>query len=477
MSQMPPTTATTSLRFQAIFQAALKSYQKQTKKDLIAHPLASQLQSCDSISAIVAVLQDQIQEFDQARSSDERLTKWLIPTVNVLYAFSAAVSEGVSLVFSPAKVIFAGIGVFLLAAKDVAASRDALAELFERVGFFFKRLETYTEVTPTAAMTDIITEIMKFLKKLAGRTDLEDAVKKLDRLTQEEARMALAEVLRLTHNVRDGIDEIQWNQLKELLRAWLSPADPSTNHNIARKAQHKGTAVWFFQGSIFVEWKSTGTLLWIHGKPGSGKSVICSSVIRDIMTVCEAGPAIMAYFYFDFKDLNKQTCHDLLLSLVSQLSTRSSPCCDILHRVYKIHENGTRQPSDETLKECLKEMLRLPGQGPIFIILDALDECPDSSGIPSPRDEVLQLVKELVDLHLQGLHICATSRPEVDIRVILEPLAFRSVSLHDESGQKTDIADYVRNVVNSSPSIAMRRWRAEDKNLVIETLTERADGM
>ena len=122
-------------------------------------------------------------------------------------------------------------------------------------------------------------------------------------------------------------------------------------------------------------------------------------------------------------------------------------------------------------------MLGLPGQGPIFIVLDALDECPDSSGIPSPRNEVLQLVKELVNLDLQGLHICATSRPEVDIRAILESLASRSVSLHDESGQTADIADYVRSVVNSSLSTAMRRWRADDKNLVIETLTERADGM
>ncbi len=191
------------------------------------------------------------------------------------------------------------------------------------------------------------------------------------------------------------------------------------------------------------------------------------------MAVCEAGLAIVAYFYFDFRDLNKQSCHDLLLSLVSQLSTRSSPYFDILHRVYKTHESGTRQPSDDTLKECLKEMLRLPGQGPIFIVLDALDECPDSSGIPSPRSVVLQLVKELIDLDLQELHICATSRPEVDIRAVLEPLAFRSVSLHDESGQKTDIADYNRNVVNSFLSTAMRRWRVDDKNLVIETLTER----
>ena len=153
-----------------------------------------------------------------------------------------------------------------------------------------------------------------------------------------------------------------------------------------------------------------------------------SSVIEDIMTICETGSAIMAYFYFDFKDLDKQTCHDLLLSLVFQLSTHSGPCCDILHRFYEAHENGTRQPSDDTLKSCLKEMLRLPGQGPIFIVLDALDECPDSSGLPSPRDEVLQLVKEL-----EELYICATSRPEVDIRAVLEPLAFHSFSLHDES--------------------------------------------
>ncbi|KAH9015328.1 ankyrin repeat-containing domain protein [Lactarius pseudohatsudake] len=267
------------------------------------------------------------------------------------------------------------------------------------------------------------------------------------------------------------------NQIKQLLRAWLSPADPSTNHNIARKGQHKGTAVWFFQGSIFVEWKSTGSLLWIHGKPGSGKSVICSSVIQEIMASYEVGSAIMAYFYFDFRDLRKQSRHDLLLSLVFQLSTRSSPCCDILHRVYKTHEDGSRQPSDDTLKGCLKDMLRLLGRGPTFVVLDALDECPDSPGIPSPRHEVLQLVKELVGLDLQGLHICATSRPEVDIRVVLKPLASRSVSLHNQTGQQTDIADYVRNVVNSSPSTAMRRWRADDRNMVIKTLTERADGM
>jgi hypothetical protein len=99
MSQ-PPTTAAAaaSSRFQDIFQAAVKSYQKQTKKDLIGHPITSQLQSCKSTSDILAILQDQVQEFDKSRSGDERLTKWLSPTVNVLIAFSATISGGVSLV-------------------------------------------------------------------------------------------------------------------------------------------------------------------------------------------------------------------------------------------------------------------------------------------------------------------------------------------------------------------------------------------
>ena len=99
MSQIPVTTASSSSsRFQDIFRAALKAYQKQTKNDLLAHPLASQLQDCNSTAAILAILYDQVWEFDKSHSGDERLTKWLGPTVNVLNAFSATISGGVSLV-------------------------------------------------------------------------------------------------------------------------------------------------------------------------------------------------------------------------------------------------------------------------------------------------------------------------------------------------------------------------------------------
>ena len=97
MSNTQPT-ATSPPNFQLVFNNALKTYEKQTKRDLLAHPLAAQLQACQSPSSIRVVLQQQIQELNQSRTRDDRLTKWLDPTVNVLYAFSATLGEGVGLV-------------------------------------------------------------------------------------------------------------------------------------------------------------------------------------------------------------------------------------------------------------------------------------------------------------------------------------------------------------------------------------------
>jgi hypothetical protein len=191
----------------------------------------------------------------------------------------------------------------------------------------------------------------------------------------------------------------------------------------------------------------------------------------------DAGQASIAYFYFDFRDINKQHWRDLVPSLLTQLSAQSGPCCDVLSRLHSDHGNGAQQPSDEALKQCLIEMLTVRGQRPIYLIMDALDECPDTTEVPSPRNRILQLLEELANIHIPNLRICVTSRPEFDIRDFLEPLTSRRVSLHDQSGQKQDIADYVRSVVYSKSEPYMRRWRKDDKEHVIEILSERADGM
>ena len=119
-------------------------------------------------------------------------------------------------------------------------------------------------------------------------------------------------------------------------------------------------------------------------------------------------------------------------------------------------------------------MLTVAAQQPIFIVMDALDECPDD-GMPTPREEVLNLIKLLVRLQLPNLHLCVTSRPEIVIQTMLKPLAVNSISLHDETRQKFVITNYVNSVVSSD--VRMRKWLEEDKKMVVEELSDRADGM
>ena len=78
----------------------MKEYEKKTKKDLLAHPLMAQMQTCNSPADIFAILRNQVQQFEQSTSSDDRLTRWLNPIVNVLYAFSSALGTGIGLVNS-----------------------------------------------------------------------------------------------------------------------------------------------------------------------------------------------------------------------------------------------------------------------------------------------------------------------------------------------------------------------------------------
>jgi hypothetical protein len=188
-----------------------------------------------------------------------------------------------------------------------------------------------------------------------------------------------------------------------------------------------------------------------------------------------AGSATMAYYYFDFRDVKKQDCYGLLSSLVSQLSVESDSCYNVLSKLYSDSSRGTRKPNVDALKKCLTDMLGLPGQGQIYIIVDALDECPNFPGRPSAREEVLELIEELSNLKLPNVHLCVASRPEMDIRMVLESLTSLKISLHDENGQKKDIMDYIKSVVHSDKN--MRRWREEDQNLVIDTLTQNVNGM
>ncbi|KAH9052295.1 hypothetical protein EDB87DRAFT_1581794 [Lactarius vividus] len=350
-----------------------------------------QLQSCNSSSDIIAVLHDKVNEFDQARNHNERLSSWLNPTINVLYAFFVAPGEGIGLIFSPAKVISASVGVLLLAAMDVDASQEALADLFEHLENIFKRLKSYTEVLSTNAMTDIIVKIMakvlniftiamkemkqgrakRFLRKLVGRKNIEDALKRLDKLTQEEAEMAVAQILNLTHGVDDKVTDVR-NQLRDV---------DDKIHVVMKDG--KDAKVVLQQTS---------------------NNVDDIRFIQDTVKLPEAGLALMAYFYFDFRVLDKQCCRNLLPSLLIQPSDQSPHCCNILSRLYSAQGNDLetmmkrwrdedKKMIVETLSEKADGMFRW-----LYCQLDALRHCLPSSvrrtldELPESLDETYERI-------------------------------------------------------------------------------------
>lgn len=148
-----------------------------------------------------------------------------------------------------------------------------------------------------------------------------------------------------------------------------------------------------------------------------------SSIIECVHDVCQMGLAIISFFYFDFRDDGKQDIRHLLTSILIQLCDQSDKFSDILSALFTDHIRGSRQPSEDTLMGCLKDMLKLQGQGALYVIIDALGESPNSTGLTSSRAEVLTAVQKLVELGLPHVHLCITSRPEIDILDVLGPLA------------------------------------------------------
>ena len=205
-------------------------------------------------------------------------------------------------------------------------------------------------------------------------------------------------------------------------------------------------------------------------------TITSSAIIQDIERASSEGSAHLAYFFFDFKDVGKQDVRAFLSSVLVQLSSQSTSFSNIFRDFYAAHHRGSQQPGDGALIECLEKLLKVQSKVPIYLIVDALDECPDTSGVQSPREKVLALVKRLVGLGLPNLRLCITSRPKIDIRNVFESFTLQSncISLHDEDGQKKDIVDYISSVVYSDKKIM--RWRKKDKELVVKTLSERAGG-
>ena len=200
-----------------------------------------------------------------------------------------------------------------------------------------------------------------------------------------------------------------------------------------------------------------------------------SAIIEDIETMQKSGDASFAMYFYDFRDDLKKDLRGLLSSILFQLCDQSDSYYNIFSTLHSTHRDGAQSPRDGELIQCLVDMVKLQGPPPVYLIVDGLDESPNTSTQSFPRDQVLSFLDGLVKAQLQNLRLCVASRPEVDIKDILEPLASYSVSLEKESGQEKDIRDYIESVVHTDQR--MKGWNPNHKQLVIDVLTKKADGM
>ncbi|KAN0129585.1 hypothetical protein V8E53_012581 [Lactarius tabidus] len=463
------------------FDVALDDFKTRTGHDLSSHSFAAVIDSCATPKAILYEYRKQVRKnYNQYRKGDSRLMNALKPIVHGLYTMSQ--SETTKL---PGKLIFTAIGILLAEAKGVLQSYSDLVDLFESIRGSLERRKPQPGLRATPEIMEIRRKIMyEIITVLAlaagemmqrrrqqsagefeGGEAIENALQELDILTQEARRTLLRNQRAST---RDS-----GNRARPSNRATRNVDEDLKVIEEAMERLNELSA----RGSTFNQWKMMGTLLWIHGKPGSGKTVLCSTIIEDIKRMQEAGTALMACFYFDYKEPEKCNLRDLLSSILLQLGNQSDPCWEILSQLYALHGNGWERPSETALTQCLKDMLKAAKRMPTYIIVDALDECSNTAAsTSSPRNPVLDLLQDLANSSnlYPKLRICVTSRPAHYIKDVLEPLAYRSISLHEEVGQIRDIQEYIRHVVNTDQ--AMQPWSKKDKQLAIDTLSEKADG-
>ncbi|KAL9593105.1 MAG: hypothetical protein Q9179_006093 [Wetmoreana sp. 5 TL-2023] len=279
-------------------------------------------------------------------------------------------------------------------------------------------------------------------------------------------------------NLRDRLASARGNDqalqkvaLQDKISRWLSAPNPSVNHNEARTKWQAWTCRWFIDSQKYAEWKAgSNSLIWLHGKPGCGKTILSSNAIEDLSYECHQHPEkALGYFYFTFNNAANQRSGDMLRSLLEQFSRQNTASMEILEGLYSSCNCGSTQPTDQLLLSTLKAMIACFST--TYVILDALDES-------EPRPTLLATISEIILWHVPQLRFVGTSRREADIAQALEPLAqesniieIRSALIHD------DVRTYIRLRLSQDTQL-VRWWEVPEFRDKIEVhLAKKADGM
>ena len=229
------------------------------------------------------------------------------------------------------------------------------------------------------------------------------------------------ETLKVILAIQDSVQTMIISEKHDKILKWLNLSiEPSTNHNAARKKHQPATGDWLLESELFTAWtKATSASLWLHGLPGAGKTILCSTIIEHVKLLCtnDSGNRY-AYFYFDFSDTQKQSVTGMLRSIIAQLSVPELPT--EVDDLYKKCNHGQQQPGEENLVLTLLSLLKSSHR--TYLIIDALDEC-------SERRELLKITRRVIQTKSTHVNMLVTSREEQDIREGMQGVISDTISL------------------------------------------------
>jgi hypothetical protein len=360
-------------------------------------------------------------------------------------------------------------------------AEDPRLPLLKSIDRSFKACESVlkdvSEQLGVEISTDLDPETVKvgFKKKATWPWKEKDVGKILQSLEKFKTSFILAlsgETLQVVRAIQDGVKDVSESiqtmiisdRHKSILD-WLKPTDPSVNHNAARQKHEPTTGDWLLKSELFTKWmRARNGSLWLYGKPGAGKTILCSTIIEHVMSLCPNDAADRyAYFYFDFSDAQKQTVTGMLRSMIAQLSVPELSA-DVDAR-YRKCNHGQQQPGSDDLVKTLVSLFKDSHRS--YLIVDALDEC-------SERKALLRTIRRIVQTHSGHVNVLVTSREERDIWEGMEGVILDSVSL-ECGGLDADIERHIHKCLESDTD-----WRndpAHVKEEIQDALVKGAHGM
>ncbi|KAK2734051.1 hypothetical protein FQN55_002919 [Onygenales sp. PD_40] len=278
---------------------------------------------------------------------------------------------------------------------------------------------------------------------------------------------ALATIMKEIKGIRGGIDalnKIHVDDEKRDIHRWLKAPDPFSNYYAASQLRREGTGIWLLEGKEYATWvTSPNSIIWLHGIPGCGKTILSSNIIKNLAETCPSDSQIV-FFYFDFKDSDKQTCQGLLCSLVTQLSTQHAMIPKGLKQLHTRHADTT-PPCRKELMDTLHEMVANCSN--TYIVLDALDECTESR-------ELVGLIQDIFEWNIDTLHLMLTSRKEKLIDDSFQNFVRTRICL-ESTLVDDDIQLHIQKQMEEEPRF--RKLSMEDRLTIERTLAAKSNGM